>query len=174
MADEQQAGQAPGSEQQAGQAQDAGKQPAETFDAAYVQQLRDEAAKWRTQFREVQAQVKELSGKAGDSEKLTERLTALEAELAQKSAAAEAAAKQTQLLRLATKAGVDPDVAALLDLSKVNLDDEKAALDVLSKLAKPGAGAQVKPGAVGATGMSEAELRARYFGGRQSSAIFGG
>lgn len=173
MADEQQ-GQAPGSEQQAGQAQDAGQQAVETFDAAYVQQLRDEAAKWRTQFREVQAQVKELSGKAGDSEKLSERLAALEAELAQKSAAAESAVKQTQLLRLASKAGVDPDTAALLDLSKLNLDDEKAALEVLAKFAKPGSGTPVKPGAVGATGMTEAELRARYFGGRQSSAIFGG
>jgi hypothetical protein len=173
MADEQQ-GQAPGSEQQDGQAQDAGSKQQEQFDAAYVQQLRDEAAKWRTQFREVQTQVKELSGKAGDSEKLSERLKALEAELAQKTAAAEAATKQAQLVRLATKAGVDPDVAALLDLSKVPVEDEKAALEVLSKLAKPGGGAQVKPGAVGATGMTDAELRERYFGGKRSSNIFGG
>lgn len=172
MADETQ-GQAPGSDE--AQAQDAGqKQEQQQFDAAYVQQLRDEAAKWRTQFREVQTQVKELTGKAGDSEKLGERLKALEAELAQKTAAAETATKQAQLIRLATKAGVDPDVAALLDLSKVNLEDEAKALEVLAKFAKPATGQQVKPGAVGATGLTDAELRQRYFGGQQKSSIFGG
>ena len=171
MADETTQGQAPGSDE--AQAQDAG-QKQEQFDAAYVKQLRDEAAEWRVKYKEMQAQVKELTGKAGDTAQLSERLKALEAEVAQKAAAAETATRQAQLIRLASKAGVDPDTAALLDLSKLNLEDEKAALEVLARFAKPASGAQVKPGAVGATGLTDAELRQRYFGGQQKSSIFGG
>ena len=69
---------------------------------------------------------------------------------------------------------IEKDVAALLDLSKVNLEDEAKALEVLAKFAKPATGQQVKPGAVGATGLTDAELRQRYFGGQQKSSIFGG
>lgn len=157
---------------------DAGAQPqdggAEKFDAAYVKQLRDEAAEWRVKFKETQTQLKDLTAKSTDATQLTERLAALEAELAQKAAAADAATKQAQLLRLASKAGVDPDVAALLDLGKLNLDDEKAALDVLAKFADRPSSRQVKPGATGAGTETDDELRKRFFGGQSRTTIFGG
>jgi hypothetical protein len=162
-------GQAP-SENTETQPQDGG---VEKFDAAYVKQLRDEAAEWRVKFKETQTQLKDLTAKSTDATQLTERLTALEAELAQKAAAADAATKQAQLLRLASKAGVDPDVAALLDLGKLNLEDEAKALEVLGKFAVKPSGQQVKPGAAGAS-ETDAELRQRYFGGQTKSRIFGG
>ena len=78
-------------------------------------------------------------------------------------------------MRLAAKAGVDPDVAALLDLSKLDLSDEKKALETLARLKGTSASAsQARPGAA-AGGASDDELRARFFGtGRQKSSIFGG
>jgi predicted nucleic acid-binding Zn-ribbon protein len=147
--------------------------------------LSEEAAKWRVKARELEAQLKQLQPKAEqydqlqesqktEAQKLAERIAALEAEVQAKDAAAAKAASEAQLLRLATKAGVDPDVAALLDLSKIDISDEKAALETLSKFARPSAnGAQVKPGAVGATGMTDADLRNRYFGASKTT-IFGG
>lgn len=157
---------------------DAGTPPqdggANTFDAAYVKQLRDEAAEWRVKFKETQQQLRDLSAQSTDSAKLTERLAALEAELATKAAAVEAANKQAQLVRLASKAGVDPDVAALLDIGKLDLTNEQAALDVLGKLSRAAGGQQVKPGAAGAGGMTEADLRKQYFGGQSKTTIFGG
>lgn len=178
MADETQ-GQAPSDNQ--GQPQDGAP---ETFDAKYVEGLRAEAAKYRTQLRETQTQLKELQPKAQQfdqlqeaqktqEQKLQERLAALEADLAAKAAEAEAAQKRTQLTRLATKAGVDPDLVELLDLGKLDLTDEKKVLEVLGRFARVAGGAQVKPG--GESGKeTEAEMRARFFGGRSQTMIFGG
>ena len=169
VADETQ-GQAPSGT--SSQPQDGGQQ--QQFDAAYVKQLRDEAAEWRVKFKETQTQLKDLAAKSTDATQLTERLTALEAELAQKAAAADAATKQAQLLRLASKAGVDPDVAALLDIGKLNLDDEAKALEVLGKFAIKNNGQQVKPGGATVGGETEADPRKRYFGGQSRPTIFGG
>lgn len=161
------------------------QQPQGGADAKQDEKLAAEAAKWRLKVRELEAQLKDITPKAQQFEqlqesqktaeqKLAERIAALEAEVQAKDAAAAKAASEAQLLRLATKAGVDPDVAALLDLSKIDLSDEKAAIETLSKFAKPTAnGAQIKPGAVGATGMTEADLRTRYFGASKTT-IFGG
>ena len=146
-----------------------------TFDAEYVAELRDEAAKWRTQLRETQAQVKDLAAKAGSNEELATKLAALEADLATKAAAAETAQREAQLYRLASKAGVDPDVAALLDASKLDLSNEAETLEKLGKLAAAQtAQKQVKPNTMGGTGMTEDELRDRYFGKRSQTNIFGG
>lgn len=179
VADETQ-GQAPG-DTTAQQPQDgAGEQ----FDAKYVEELRQEAAKYRTQLRETQGQLKELQPKAQQydqlqeaqktqEQKLQERLAALEADLAAKAADAERAQKQAQLVRLATKAGVDPDVVDLLDLGKLDLTDEKKTMEVLGRFARTVAGAQVKPGGESG-GETEADMRARFFGGKSKSMIFGG
>ncbi len=167
---------------------DAGTQPqdgGDKFDAKYVEELRAENAKWRSQLRDTQSQLKELQPKAAQfdqlqesqktaEQKLQERLSALEADLASKAAEAERAQKQAQLTRLATKAGVDPDIIDLLDLGKLDLTDEKKALEVLGRFAKTAAGAQVKPGAGAATGETADELRKRYFGGQSKTMIFGG
>lgn len=166
---------------------DAGTQPqdgGDKFDAKYVEELRQEAARYRTQLRDTQTQLKELQPKAeqfdqlqeaqkSSEQKLQERLTALEADLAAKAAEAERAQKQAQLTRLATKAGVDPDILDLLDLGKLDLSDEKKVLEVLGRFAKTAAGAQVKPSGA-ATGETEAELRKQFFGGQSKTMIFGG
>jgi hypothetical protein len=171
MQDEPQ-GQAPSDSQ--AQPQDGGAD-SKTFDAAYVEELRAEAAKYRTQLRDAQSQLKELAPKAQGSEELAAKLAALEADLSAKTAEAERAAKQALLVRIASKAGIDPDIAELLDLSKLDLSDEAKVVEVLGKFARPQSnGAQVKPGTVGNTGMTEAELRSTYFGGKSKTTIFGG
>lgn len=119
-----------------------------TFDLDYVQKLRSENAKYRQRAKDYEAQVKELSPKAteldklrqsqmSDVEKLTAQVTELQERLAASSAAAERAQKEAQLIRLATEAGIDPEVAQLLDLSKLDLEDKENALKTLSKLAAP-------------------------------------
>ena len=161
-------------------AQDADK---EVFDAAYVRKLRQEAANYRVKLREAEAQVATLAPKATEYEKLTEaqksdqqklaeQLANLQQQVAQAQQQATAAQQQATLLRLASKAGVDPDVAALLDISKIDLSDDAKAIATLSQFAKPANSSQVKPGAIG--GATEAELRAQYFGGKSKSMIFGG
>jgi hypothetical protein len=163
------AGQAPAATEAKAQAADAPK----TYDEKTVADLRDEAAKWRTQLREAQAALKEATAAAGENRTLADKLAGLEAQVAEKAAAADRATKEAQLVRLAAKAGVDPDVAALLDLSKVDLSDEKKALELLGKL-RTASASQARPGVTGAGSDSEAELRARYYGGARKSSIFGG
>lgn len=151
---------------------------AKSFDEKYVSELREEAAGYRKQLRDAQAAIKELQAQAGAGAQLSEKLAGLEAQLAAAAAQAEAAQKQAQLTRLAVKAGVDPDVAALIDLSKVDLADEEGTLKTLGKLRAAGSGTQARPGTIGNTGMTDDELRARYglgqSGARGKSPMFGG
>ena len=153
---------------------------------AQDKKLSDEAAKWRTKFRELEAQVKALEPKAAkfdelqeaqktEAQKMADQLATLTAQVAQAQAQADAATKQANLLRLASMAGVDPDVALMLDISKIDLTDDAKALQTLGKFAKPTNGAQVKPGQVGNTGATEDELRKMYLGGgKPKTLIFGG
>lgn len=143
-----------------------------TFSAEYVQDLREEAKTYRQQLRQAQDAIKELTGKAGESGELAEKLAELQAQLTAQAAAVEAAQKAAQLTRLAAKAGVDPDLAAMLDLSKIDLADEKKALEVLSKIGG-GKGAQARPGIAGNGTPTDAEMRALVYGGRKPG-IFGG
>jgi hypothetical protein len=139
-----------------------------------VAELRAEAAKWRTQFRETQTALKELQSAAGDNSKLTEKLATLEAQVAEKVAAADRAAKEAQAMRLAAKAGVDPDLVALLDLSKIDLSDEKKALETLAKLKGVSANAsQARPGMTANGTLTDEERRAQIYGPR-GKGIFGG
>lgn len=175
MSDETAQGQEPSAQPATGQAPVASapvkaQEAPKVFDEQYVTELRSEAAGYRKQLREVQATLKELQEKEGDSQATAAKLAGLEAQLAEAAAKADVAQKQAQLVRLAVKAGVDPDVASLLDLSKIDLSNEKAALETLSKLAGP-RGNQVRPG--GVAGTSDAELRAAMFGPRPSK-LFGG
>lgn len=157
----------------------------DTQDVTAVQdkRLSDEAAKWRTKFRELEAQVKDLAPKAAEFDKLqeasktetqriNEQLASLQAQIAAEQAKATAAQQQATLLTMAAKAGVDPDTALMLDISKIDLTDEAKALQQLSRFAKPKAGAQVNPASNGTT---DDELRKLYFGGGKSKTmIFGG
>lgn len=151
--------------------------------------LRQENAKWRTQLRDAQGQLKELTPAAQrlaeleeanktDAQKTAERLARLEAELASSKAAAELAVKQRRLTVLATKAGVPAEVVDYLDASKFNLDDEEATTKALAALAasRPASGGgPSNPARPGNGQPSDAELRQEYFGGgNKKSLIFGG
>lgn len=174
MADEQAQGQEP-SAFPAGQAPVAPSAPPvdapKTFDEKYVTELREEAAGYRKQLRETQAALKELQTQAGETPKLAEKLTALEAQLGEATRKAEAAERLATATRIGAKAGVDADIIALLDLSKLDLTDEKKALETLSRLASKPAGSQARPGA---TGQSADDLHAYFWGAPRTSTIFGG
>lgn len=116
----------------------------DTFDKAYVQKLRKEAAENRIKRKEAEDQLAELA-KAEMSE--TERLKAEKAEA--ESRAQEATAKASEMLtryRVESEASGlkfhDPsDVFSLLDLDELPTDDEglptrKAVKGALQKLAK--------------------------------------
>lgn len=143
-----------------------------TFSADFVQDLRREAANYRTQLRDAQAALKKLQDGQANVEELRAQLAALETSLAEKTAAADKATREATVLRLAP--GIDPDVLNLLDLSKLDLSDEAKARATLARLAAPAQTTQAKPGSVGNTGLTEAELRERYWGssGRKAT-IFG-
>lgn len=148
--------------------------PAETPSEKEISKLNAEAAKWRVQFKETQAALVALQAQAGDNKALSDQLAKLQADLAAKATEAEQAQKLAQVIRLAVKAGVDPDLIAMLDLSKIDVTDEKKALEALSKFAGAGKGAQVRPGAITSNGDTEQELRNRYFSGAPRSTLFGG
>lgn len=151
--------------------------PAETPSEKEISKLNAEAAKWRTQFRETEQALKTLQAQAGDNKALGDQLAKLQGDLAAKAAEAEAAQKLVKVTILAGKAGVDLDLIPLIDLNKIDLSNEKAALEVLGKFAGAGRGAQqVKPGAINSNGDTDAELRSMFFGtgGPRKSSIFGG
>lgn len=124
-----------------------------------ISDLRQEAKKYRLQLRETQKQVKTLQPAAdklaeldeaskGESEKMAERLVALEGQLSKATASAERATNERRLTVLATKAGVAADVLQFLDVSKFDLEDEEATIKALSALvpvAQSNSGASSNP-----------------------------
>jgi predicted RNase H-like nuclease (RuvC/YqgF family) len=153
---------------------------------AQVEKLRKEAAKWRTQLREAQSQIETLAPLADEyqkqqeaqkteAEKAAQRIAELEKTMAEKETQAAQAAAQVELLRMASKAGVDPDVASLLDLSKLDLDDEAATIETLQKLAPAArAGSAANPGRGHSTPEdSEASIREWYANRGTSTSMFG-
>lgn len=126
--------------------QDQPQDGGQTFDEAYVKQLRQEAAGFRTQLREAQEQIKQLSPLAekarqleeaqkSEAQKLSEQLAALQAERDSVAKQAALAAKQTTLVKLAAKAGVAPDVLDLLNVDAFDVTDEAATVAKLQTLA---------------------------------------
>lgn len=151
-----------------------------------VAKLRAEAAKWRTQFRDAQKQIETLKPQAEqfqkleesqktEAQKLADQIAALTAQVAEKDAAAQAAQRQAKLTVLATKANVDSELIPLIDISKLDLDNETETLKTLGKLATAKAvGSASNPERSAALGKSDDELRKEIFGGRQKSSLFGG
>ena len=153
-----------------------------------LKRARDDAAKYRTQLRELEVKWKAAEpvltefqklqdSQKSEAQKLAEQLADANKRAAEHESAAQRAQREAKLVRLATKAGVDPDVAALLDLSKLDLDNEKSALEILGKLgtARSTANSASNPERNGGSGPSDAELRQFYFGGARSKpTIFGG
>jgi chromosome segregation ATPase len=140
VADELTGGLEPQTEQDASEEQ--------TFDAAYVKKLRDEAAGWRTKYRGAETVVKELTPIAEqyqqqqeaaktEAERMAEQLAGLQAKLAETERQATESARRAAVIALASKAGVNSDVVELLDLSKIDLEDEEAALTTLGKFKVP-------------------------------------
>jgi len=162
----------------------------ETFDAAYVTKLRQEAASWRSKLRDAEGKLKDLTPKAEEFEKLTEaqksaeqklseQLAKMQAELDRRTVESEASAKRAAVLKMAIKVGADPDVVELLDLSRLDLTDEETTMATLAKLApaaRAAGGNTANPGRNGANAKeTDGELKDRFFGGgRSSSKIFGG
>ena len=110
-----------------------------------IAKLRAEAAKWRTQYRDAQKQVKEYQPLAAkyseleianqsEAEKMAARLTELEGQLSQAQANATRADNERKLMALAAKAGVSAKTLEYLDVSKFDLDDEEATVLALSAL----------------------------------------
>ena len=131
---------------------DSGEQ-AKTFDAAYVKKLRDEAASWRTKVRDLESTVGELQplaeqfkeqeqARKSEAEKLAEQMAGLQAKLAETERQAAESAKRASVIALASKVGVSTDVVELLDLSKIDLNDEDAALAALGKFKTQSAAGQ--------------------------------
>ena len=98
---------------------------------AEIKKLREEAAKWRVQYRDAEKQVKELSPAAkrlqeleesqkSEEQKLRDKIATMEAATKQAEANAERANKEAKLIKIAASAGVSPDLAALLDISKLD------------------------------------------------------
>lgn len=153
-----------------------------------VTKLRQEAAKWRTKFRETEKTVNELKPLAeqfktlqdsqkSEAQKMADELAEAKRKAAEHETTAQRAVREAKLIRLATKAGVDPDVALLLDLSKLDLDDEKATTETLGKLAaaRQTANSASNPARSNGGKETDDELRSFYFGGARSKpTIFGG
>lgn len=174
MTDESNAGQAPDPQTDA---QAASEEPTTSAEAtsddsnAELSKLRAEAAKWRTKLRETESQLKEVSPLAqkyaelqeaqkSTEQKQAEQIAALEAQVAESQAQAAKAAAEAKLTRYASAAGVDAEVVALLDLSKLDLDDEQATIATLQKLAGPAtrSGGSSNPGRNADGTESEEEL----------------
>jgi hypothetical protein len=150
-------------------------------DPTIISKLRDEIKGLRAQVKQAEpvlAKYKELEdAQKSEAQRLSDQLAAANKLAADNLAAAQQAQREAQVTRLATRAGVDLDLVAYLDLSKLDLTDEKAALEVLGKLATKSATASSasNPGRTGAAGADDAELRKIFFGGgRNQPTIFGG
>ncbi|MCA9366870.1 hypothetical protein KC887_01230 [Candidatus Kaiserbacteria bacterium] len=154
-----------------------------------LEKARSEAADRRIKLRETEAKLKELEPLAEkarqaeeaqktEAEKLREQLEAARAEQQKAQAEAEIKDKRLVLLKLATKAGVSPDVVELLDLSKLDLDNEDATLATLKLFSqnKVTGGGASNPAGTQNTGPTDNELRFQYFGAGRSNRglIFGG
>lgn len=146
-----------------GGAQDA-PESTTTDNSAELTKLRNEAAKWRTQLRETQAQLKEVvplaeqyqqqqEAQKTETQKMAELIEALKAEKAQAEASAQAAQATATLTRLAAQAGADMEMVGMLDLSKLDLADEEATIATLQKFATP----QSKSGAMSNPGRADAD-----------------
>lgn len=173
---------------QAGDAQ--GQEPSaqDGKTASELERARKEAAKYRTERNELKARLdaaepvlaqyqEQQSAQKSEAQKLAEQVAAMQKQIADAETAAQRAQREAALTRLAVKANVDPDILPYLDVSKIDVDDEAAALGVLGKLAsvRRAATAASDPGRGGAAKPSDEELRAYYLGGqRGGSKIFGG
>ena len=133
-----------------GQEPEAGQK---TFDAAYVQKLRREAAEYRKRLRELEKALKEKEeAELSEQERLQRRVAEYEARLAELERDRQERTLQYEVkLRAAAMGIVDPDAAwRLLDLAAIEFDEDGTptnideALEALVK-AKPYLRSQAAP-----------------------------
>lgn len=148
-----------------------------TFDAAYVEDLRKEAAKYRTELRKLQAAAEQAeTAKLGDLEKAQKRAAELEAAHAQATAALRteraraavmAAAGQFNLPPTAAARLVTPDALEYDDDGQPKVSSVRAALkslaDELPELTVQARSANPARGVPAAE--TDEQRRARIFGG---------
>lgn len=152
-----------------------------------LERARKEAANYRTKLREMEAKFKEIEpvlqtyqqqqeAQKSDAQKAMERAAELERRLAEKERAEAEAQRLVKLTRLATKAGVDMDLVDYLDTSRLDLDDEKTTLAVLTKLGRTAAaaGAGSNPSRDVPAGESVEARRARLFQRGSRNTLLGG
>ena len=158
-----------------------------TKTASELERARREAANYRTKLRDLEgkwkeaepvlAKFKELEdAQKSEAQKQADRIAQLEKQAADATASAQAAQRQAKLTVLATKANVDPELIALIDIAKLDLDDEAGTIKTLGKLAvgRQGGGSASNPGRDGGGGgKSDAELRQEIFGNRRTGTLFG-
>lgn len=165
-------------------------QAAERDWEAELAAARKEAAKYRVERNELRTKVADIEPKAqrlidlenaqkSEFDKQAERLAAMQTELETARATATRAANESRFYRLAAAAGVDLDHAALLDLSKFNLDDEAETIKRLTSFAKappPPSGGKPSVPAANGNEPTEKDLIQQYFrpAGRGVAKIFGG
>lgn len=150
-------------------------------DPTIISKLREEIKGLKAQVKSAEpvlAKYKELEeAQKSEAQKLADQLAAANKLAADSQAAATQAQREAQVTRLATKAGVDLDLIAYLDLSKLDLTDEVAAMAVLGKLAtaRQTANSASNPARSNGGKETDDELRSFYFGGARSKpTIFGG
>lgn len=178
--------QVPANDAPAGQAPDAdAKSEAKTFSEDYVNDLRKENAKWRTQVRDFEARLAKFEQVEAERQELTLKEQAKFEELAQKYAQerdalrAELAKRELDLLRgrIATEYALPPALAArLVGSSEDELRADAESLKGLipaapTPAAQPPTPAQATrptttttPIPTGTTGETDAQRRARLFG----------
>lgn len=156
---------------------------------AEIEKTRKESADRRAKLRELEAQLKEyapLAEKAkqeeearkSEADKLREQVEALKADQLKAQAEADTARKQAKLVTIAAKAGVSPDVIELLDISKLDFENEEATINQLKKLApaRISGGGPSNPAGEQSGAVTNSDLRNMYFGGGRGprNLIFGG
>ncbi len=101
--------------------------PPETFDAAYVKQLRQEAAEYRKKLRELEAKAKaDDEAKLSEAERLQKKLAELELGQAERERERQERTVKYEIRLAAQKMGVIDDDAAyrLLDPAALEFDDD--------------------------------------------------
>ena len=115
-------------------------------DDGKLKAAREEAAARRVENRELKVQLEAAQAKAAkldkleaeqqtDAERQAAQIAELQAALQERDAQVAKVEQQAAFERLASKAGVSPDAAALMDLSKFDLSDEAATIERLGVFA---------------------------------------
>lgn len=129
MEAEETTGQEPVNESEGQEPKDEGTRR-ETFDAAYVKQLREEAASWRRKVKDLEARVTGFEQeKMTEAEKAKAQAEAAKAEATQAQEALRKARAEAAISREAAKHGVDADLLTRLVTPEFDDDGNPTGID---------------------------------------------